>query len=201
VIFVEKPTWICWVQHTLLKNRRKWGYDPTLQGSCVLSRTPSVEVVRHFSRSALYRSAGQPTDIVLGVGNPHAALRRDCANVVCRDDDPRGSVAWKQANKAIRVARAVGHVVLIVNMWPVRRGDKTDLNDILRESAPGRAGAAAPSPLHHALSRGIAAQARPPRRSNPAGRGRRRHVHAEHWRNPFIRRSRLRLRAALHSST
>ena len=60
----------------------------------------------------------------------------DCVNVVCLDDDARGSAAWKQANRAIRAARAAGHVVLIVNTWRVRRGDKTDLNDILRQSGP-----------------------------------------------------------------
>ena len=42
--------------------------------------------------------------------------------------------AWKQANRAIRAARAAGHVVLIVNTWRVRCGDKTALNDILRTS-------------------------------------------------------------------
>ena len=47
----------------------------------------------------------------------------DCVNVVCLDDDARGSAAWKQANRAIRAARAAGHVVLIVNTWQVRRGD------------------------------------------------------------------------------
>ena len=36
----------------------------------------------------------------------------DCVNVVCLDDDARGSAAWKQANRAIRAARAAGHVVL-----------------------------------------------------------------------------------------
>ena len=55
---------------------------------------------------------------------------------LCLDDDARGSPAWKQANKAIRAARAAGHVVLIVNTWQVRRGEKTDLNDILRQSGP-----------------------------------------------------------------
>ena len=55
---------------------------------------------------------------------------------LCLDDDARGSPAWKQANKAIRAARAAGHVVLIVNTWQVRHGEKTDLNDILRQSGP-----------------------------------------------------------------
>ena len=36
----------------------------------------------------------------------------DCVNVVCLDDDARGSAAWKQANRAIWAARAAGHVVL-----------------------------------------------------------------------------------------
>ena len=49
-----------------------------------------------------------------------------------RGDRPLGN----RQNKAIRAARAAGHVVLIVNTWQVRRGDKTDLNDILRQSGP-----------------------------------------------------------------
>ena len=86
--------------------------------------------------ASVWQITGQETDIVLGVGNLPHAFRKDCVNVVCLDDDPRGSAAWKQANRAIRVARAAGHVVLIVNTWEVRRGDKSDLNDILQQSGP-----------------------------------------------------------------
>ena len=86
--------------------------------------------------ASIWQITGQETDIVLGVGNLRHAFRKDCVNVVCLDDDARGSAAWKQANRAIRAARAAGHVVLIVNTWQVRRGDKTDLNDILRQSGP-----------------------------------------------------------------
>jgi hypothetical protein len=85
---------------------------------------------------SIWQITGQPTDIVLGVGNLRAGFRRDCANVVCVDDDARGSAAWKQATRAIRAARADGCAVLVVNTWQVRRGDKTDLNDILRQSGP-----------------------------------------------------------------
>jgi hypothetical protein len=86
--------------------------------------------------ASIWQVTGQNTDIILGVGNLRHAFRKDCANVVALDDDARGSAAWKQANKAIRMARAAGHVVLIVNTWQVRRGDKTDLNDVLRQSGP-----------------------------------------------------------------
>jgi hypothetical protein len=37
----------------------------------------------------------------------------------------------KASESGDRAARAAGHVVLIVSTWRVRRGDKTDLNDIL----------------------------------------------------------------------
>ena len=86
--------------------------------------------------ASVWQITGQETDIILGVGYLRHAFRKDCANVVALDDDARGSAAWKQANRAIRAARAAGHVVLIVNTWQVRRGDKTDLNDILRQSGP-----------------------------------------------------------------
>ena len=86
--------------------------------------------------ASIWQITGQETDVILGIGNLRHAFRKDCANAVCLDDDARGSAAWKQANKAIRMARAAGHAVLIVNTWQVRRGDKTDLNDILRRSGP-----------------------------------------------------------------
>ena len=86
--------------------------------------------------ASIWQITGQETDVVLGVGNLRHAFRKDCADAVCLDDDARGSAAWKQANKAIRMARAAGHAVLIVNTWQVRRGDKTDLDEILRQSGP-----------------------------------------------------------------
>jgi hypothetical protein len=36
---------------------------------------------------------GDPGIIVLGVGNLRHAFRKDCVNVVCLDDDARGSAA------------------------------------------------------------------------------------------------------------
>jgi hypothetical protein len=86
--------------------------------------------------ASVWQITGQDTAIVLGVGNLRHAFRKDCVNAVCLDDDARGSAAWKQANKAIRMARAAGHAVLTVNTWEIRRGDKGDLNDILRQSGP-----------------------------------------------------------------
>jgi hypothetical protein len=87
--------------------------------------TESIEAA-----ASVWQITGQETCATLGVGNLRGGCRHGYANVVCLDDDPRGSAAWKQANRAIRAA---GFVVLIVNTWEVRRGDKGDLNDILRQ--------------------------------------------------------------------
>jgi hypothetical protein len=118
--------------------------------------------------ASVWRITGQETDIILGVGNLRHAFREGCANVVCLDDDARGSAAWKQANKAIRAARAAGHVVLTVNTWQVRRGDTSDLNDILRQSGPEGP----------ALVRGATPQAAEASRRHQAGAVRCNRVHA-----------------------
>jgi hypothetical protein len=103
--------------------RRALGY----WGNPVRFITESVEAA-----ASVWQVTGQPTCATLGVGNLHGGFRHGHANVVCLDDDPRGSAAWQQANKAIRAARRAGHLVLVVNTWQTRRGDKTDLNDLLR---------------------------------------------------------------------
>ena len=43
--------------------------------------------------ASIWQITGQETDIVLGVGNLRHAFRKDCVNVVCLDDDARGSAA------------------------------------------------------------------------------------------------------------
>jgi hypothetical protein len=110
---------------------------PARERACMYGLIPIRFIVESVEAGAsVWQITGQETDIILGVGNLRHAFRKDCVNAVCLDDDARGSAAWKQANKAIRMARAAGHVVLIVNTWQVRRGDKSDLNDILRQSGP-----------------------------------------------------------------
>ena len=76
-----------------------------------------------------------------------------------RGDRPLGN----RQNKAIRAARAAGHVVLIVNTWQVRRGDKTDLNDILRQSGPE-----APALLRQRISTSLYPEAQRRKRLKPA---------------------------------
>jgi CHC2-type zinc finger protein len=106
----------------------RWRYDGDIPIACIAE---SVE-----AGCSIWQVSGLQTEIVLGVSNFRHAFRRDRCNVACLDDDARGSAAWRQAQRAIRRARADGCLVLIVHTSEIRLGDKADLNDILRQSGP-----------------------------------------------------------------
>ena len=57
--------------------------------------------------------------------------------VLCRDDDKRTSPAAKVGKTAIRAMRAAGVDVVDAFPWGTRRADKSDFNDLARESGLG----------------------------------------------------------------
>lgn len=72
-----------------------------------------------------------------GVGKaPLEGVPFDRLIVVCRDDDPPGSPAFKARAKAVRAWRKAGRRVVEVSPWPTSRGDKSDFNDLLQAEGP-----------------------------------------------------------------
>ncbi|MFL5252951.1 MAG: toprim domain-containing protein [Rhodopila sp.] len=53
--------------------------------------------------------------------------------VVCRDDDPHNSPADKALRLAIARWQRAGHTVCVATPWEVRRHDRSDFNDVIRE--------------------------------------------------------------------
>jgi len=76
---------------------------------------------------------GYATVVALGgIGNLHPRAGRQI--VVCRDDDRPGSPADLALNRALAEWRQGGIDASVAQPWAERRGDKSDLNDTLRQA-------------------------------------------------------------------
>jgi putative DNA primase/helicase len=84
--------------------------------------------------------------------------------VVCRDDDPAWSPADRALRKTLAAWQAAGCVVAVATPWHERRGDKSDLNDVLQ--------AGGVDAVHARIVAALAPGA-PPRRRKDVGAARR----------------------------
>jgi putative DNA primase/helicase len=87
---------------------------------------------------SVWAATGYETWILLG-GLKRAAAIAPCDRrvILCRDDDKRTSPAAKVGKTAIRAMRAAGVDVADAFPWGTRRADKSDFNDLARESGLG----------------------------------------------------------------
>jgi putative DNA primase/helicase len=84
---------------------------------------------------SVWAATGYETWILLGSLKRAAAVApRGRRVVLCRDDDKRTSPAAKVGKTAIRAMRAAGVDVVDAFPWGTRRADKSDFNDLARES-------------------------------------------------------------------
>ncbi len=56
--------------------------------------------------------------------------------VLCNDDSPRHSPSWQQSRKLLKKLRRKGYDVVEAMPWRVRRGDKSDFNDVMLKHGP-----------------------------------------------------------------
>jgi Toprim domain len=78
-----------------------------------------------------WAATGHATHVALGnMGNLRPPVGRRV--VLCRDDDPAHSPADKALGKLVAAWRAAGVDLVVASPWPARRGDKSDLNDVLQ---------------------------------------------------------------------
>jgi hypothetical protein len=83
---------------------------------------------------ALWRSTGHEVRVALGTGGlAKLDLPHGRQVIVCRDDDARGSTADRTLVRALRRWRCQGVDVAVATPHPIRRGDKSDFDDLLRE--------------------------------------------------------------------
>jgi putative DNA primase/helicase len=87
---------------------------------------------------SVWAATGHETWVLLG-GLKRAAdiAPRGRRVVLCRDDDNRTSPAAKVGKTAIRALRRAGVDVVDAFPWGTRRADKSDFNDLARESGLG----------------------------------------------------------------
>ena len=84
---------------------------------------------------SIWAATGLATHIALG--NPsNLTVPTDRPVILARDDDPRWSPASRKARQTVADWQAQGHRVAVAWPWDIRRGDKTDFNDVLRERGP-----------------------------------------------------------------
>lgn len=108
------------------------GVVPALVSTLLLAEGPENGL-------SVWSATGAETWIVLGVGMfQRVELPAGRRAILCRDDDRQHSPADK-AVRAARIAwRKAGADVAVALPWSVRRQDKSDFNDLMREH--GRAG-------------------------------------------------------------
>lgn len=84
---------------------------------------------------SLWISTGLETRIALG-STSNLTVPADRPVILARDDDPRWSPASRKARQTVAEWQAQGHRVAMAWPWPIRRGNKSDFNDTLRERGP-----------------------------------------------------------------
>ncbi|MDI9846739.1 toprim domain-containing protein [Rhodoblastus sp. 17X3] len=83
---------------------------------------------------SVWAATGFETIVLLGgMGRAADLAQAGRKVIICRDDDKFGSSAAKTANKAVRSLRANGFDVREAWPHPIRRGDKSDFNDLTQE--------------------------------------------------------------------
>ncbi|WP_207792146.1 DUF7146 domain-containing protein [Siccirubricoccus phaeus] len=82
---------------------------------------------------SIWAATGRETWVALGsmakvTPPPGRAL------LICADDDPPHAPATKSLHHSLGDWRAAGHKVVVAYPWPVRRHDKSDFNDVIRQA-------------------------------------------------------------------
>lgn len=102
------------------------------QGPLLLAEGPETGL-------SVWAATGYETWIALGQISK-LTPQHDRLTILCRDDDPpprktRGGQV-RSSNKAIDGWRREGVKIAEAYPWPIRRGDKTDFNDLIKELGP-----------------------------------------------------------------
>jgi putative DNA primase/helicase len=101
------------------------------QGPLLLAEGPETGL-------SVWASTGYETWIALGQISK-LTPQGDRLTILCRDDDPprktRGGHV-RSSNKALDGWRREGVKIAEAYPWPIRRGDKTDFNDLIKELGP-----------------------------------------------------------------
>lgn len=84
---------------------------------------------------SVWVATGLETWAALGsLGNLTPPIDRDV--ILLRDDDKRWSPADRKARETVKAWQEQGRRVAVAWPWDIRRGDKTDFNDTIKESGP-----------------------------------------------------------------
>lgn len=83
---------------------------------------------------SVWAATGLETIVLLGgMRRADGMAQAERKVIICRDDDRFGSPAAEAANQAIRILRGKGFDVREAWPHPIRRGDKSDFNDLAQE--------------------------------------------------------------------
>jgi putative DNA primase/helicase len=86
---------------------------------------------------SVWSVTGLETWVTAGQSNiQNLPFPRNRKIIFCNDDSPRNSPSLHQAKKLLKKLKRNGYDVVAASPWRVRRGDKSDFNDLLIKSGP-----------------------------------------------------------------